>query len=192
MLQTSANNSSWLPCRQRQGWCDFHCDPRVNKPTLWRERGGSLYKIPLRSLAEIEAPDIFDSLIIPLFSVLSRGLGGWYIFEESSVSMSLNWNIISSKNLPAWWNRETSSCQPHLLSSSHLYVQGFMICVPHVSTRFQMFPHFRTSAPRDNLAGNGWVHVPHNGKCYHITISGRLTYNSTYMCGDESKDPLAT
>jgi hypothetical protein len=84
-------------------------------------------------------------LIIPLFSVLSRGLGGWYIFEESSVSMSLNWNIISSKNLPAWWNRETSSCQPHLLSSSHLYVQGFMICVPHVSTRFQMFPPFRTS-----------------------------------------------
>jgi len=52
--------------------------------------GGSLYKIPLRSLAEIEAPDIFDSLIIPLFSVLSRGLGGWYIFQESSVSMSLN------------------------------------------------------------------------------------------------------
>ncbi|CAL1163073.1 unnamed protein product [Cladocopium goreaui] len=30
--------------------------------------------------------------------------------------------------------------------------------------------------PLNNLAGNGWVHVPHNGKCYHITISGDDIY----------------
>ena len=54
----------------------------IHEPTnlLYGVNGqGSLYKIPLRSLAEIEAPDIFDFLIIPLFSVLSGGLGGWYI-----------------------------------------------------------------------------------------------------------------
>ena len=68
---------------------------------------------------------------------------------------------------------------PIILSSPYSRLHDLCPTCFHAFPDVSTLPNFRTSAPRDNLAGNGWVHVPHNGKCYHITISGRLTYNST-------------
>lgn len=195
MLQTSANNSSWLPCRQRQGSCDFHCDPRANKPTLWRERAGQFVQDSFEKLGWNWGSWhlwFFDHPLVQRVVEEVRGmvyLSG--IFRVDVVELKHH-IFYKSSCMVKQGNIFLPASSPIILSSLCSRLHDLCPTCFHAFPDVSTLPNFRTSAPRDNLAGNGWVHVPHNGKCYHITISGRLTYNSTYMCGGESKDPLAT
>jgi len=100
----------------------------IHEPTnlLYGVNGqGSLYKIPLRSSAEIEAPDIFDFLIIPLSSVLSGGLGDGISVKKSDIFRVDVVEFETSYFLKFFLHGETGKHLPASLISYHPLISIF-------------------------------------------------------------------